>query len=92
MILWQDLVNGSYELFAGALVWLNIRQIYRDKRVLGIHIVPTAAFASWGFWNLYYYPFLNQWLSFTGGVVMVTMNTIWISMAIYYERLAKTTK
>jgi len=85
MMEWQDALNGSYELFAGALLWLNVRQAYRDKAVRGVHLVPTAVFTSWGYWNLYYYPHLNQWLSFVGGLVMVTLNTVWLIQLVYYR-------
>lgn len=82
---WQDLLNGSYEMFAGALLYLNVRQAFRDKQVRGVHVLPTAVFASWGFWNLYYYPHLNQWWSFLGGVVMVFFNSIWLGQLVYYN-------
>jgi hypothetical protein len=37
-----------------------------------------------GFWNLFYYPHLDQWLSFAGGVLIVLANTVWIAMAVHY--------
>ena len=44
-------------------------------------------FAAWGYWNLYYYyPSLDQWWSFWGGVGVVTMNTIWLGQLIYYSQ------
>ncbi len=82
---WQDLANGGFELCAGSLLWLNIRQLHQDKTVKGIHIVPTMVFTFWGYWNCYYYPHLNQWISFMGGLVMVLLNTIWIGQMLYYK-------
>jgi hypothetical protein len=29
---------------------------------------------------------LDQWLSFAGGIVTTTPNTLWVLMAIYYTR------
>jgi hypothetical protein len=92
---WQDLVNGAFEIGGGLMVLLHCRQLYRDKQVRGASWIATAFFASWGWWNLYYYPHLNQWLSFAGGVVIVLANTLWVFMMLYYirrERVNQLTK
>jgi len=81
-----DLINGNFEFIAGILLWLNVFRVYRDKQIQGIHIFPTAFFALWGFWNLFYYPHLGQWLSFVGGIMVVVPNTIWVSLAVYYTK------
>lgn len=81
-----DLLNGMFELLGGVFIWMHIRQILKDKAVKGVSIPATGFFTSWGFWNLYYYPHLGQWWSFTGGVVIVLANIIWISLMLYYSR------
>lgn len=81
-----DLINGSFELIAGCLLWLNVIKLYRDKKVLGVDVRPTAFFMLWGYWNLYYYPHLNQMASFFGGLNVVLANTIWVAQMIYYRR------
>ena len=73
-----DLINGSFELFASLFIFLHIRRVFIDKEVKGVSITATAFFMLWGYWNLYYYPSLNQWCSFAGGVSVVSMNTIWV--------------
>jgi hypothetical protein len=35
-------------------------------------------------WNLYYYPHLDQWWSFAGGLVIVAANVLWIGLMVYY--------
>ena len=50
----------------------------RDKQSRGVDPFATAFFTGWGFWNLYYYPHLAQWASFTGGLLIVTGNAIWL--------------
>ncbi len=79
-----DLVNGLFESIGGLMVWLNVKQIVKDKAVKGVHWLPTMFFTSWGYWNLYYYPHLNQWLSFLGGLVIVSGNTAWVAMMVKY--------
>lgn len=84
-----DLVNGLFELFSSLLYILNIRALYKSKQVQGISLVPTVFFTSWGLWNLYYYPSLDQWYSFIGGIFLVSVNAIWLYMALYYNRINK---
>lgn len=81
-----DLFNGLYE-FGGALACgFNVLRAYKDKVFRGVSILPVAFFSSWGYWNLYYYPHLNQWFSFIGGCCLVAMNTAWLWQMIYYKR------
>lgn len=87
MITVPDLINAGFEFFGGALNYLNVRALQRDKKVAGVSVVPTTFFSAWGLWNLYYYPHLGQWLSFTGGLVIVSVNIWWVVLAIYYSRL-----
>lgn len=81
-----DLINGLFEFFGGALSWLNVRHLLRDKKVRGVSLVPSAVFTVWGFWNCFYYPHLGQWLSFSGGVVIVGANAVWIALAWRYRK------
>ena len=61
-------------------------QLYRDKCIRGVHWSATLFFASWGYWNLFYYPHLDQWWSFSGGVSIVAANTVWVAQMFYYGR------
>lgn len=85
MVCSVDRINGLFELIGGLICFLNVRQLYKDKRTVGIYWPTQAFFASWGFWNLYYYPSLNQWNSFWGGVLLAIGNTTWVIMSKYYE-------
>ena len=86
---WADAVNGSYELIGGIFVFLNCLKLYKDKKIRGVTLSTGLFFASWSWWNLYYYPSLNQWLSFLGGLLIGAANSAWIIMAIYYTRKEK---
>ena len=81
---WQDIVNGSYEALGGMALWVNVRALARDKAIAGVRVLPTAFFASWGVWNLYYYPHLSQWVSFAGGLNIVCANATWLALMVYY--------
>jgi uncharacterized membrane protein YfcA len=86
---WQDFVNGSYETLGGLFVLLSILKLYKEKKVRGIHVLNVLFFATWGYWNLYYYRHLNQWISLIGGIGVTFTNTIWFSQIIYYSYMEK---
>ena len=81
-----DIGNGLFELFGGVSLWANVARIRRDKQVKGVDWRVTLFFSSWGFWNLWYYPSLHQWASFTGGLVIVAANATWLFFAFKYRR------
>lgn len=79
-----DLVNGAFEMLGGVLLWMNVRQIVRDKKVEGLWWPSTVFFCAWGLWNLYYYPALGQWWSFAGGLNIVVANATWLALWWFY--------
>ena len=84
-----DLVNGLFEFGGSLLIWRSIYLLHRQKLVRGVSVLPVSFFALWGYWNLYYYPSLDQWLSFTGGLSIVLANTLWVFQMGYYLRREK---
>ncbi len=84
-----DQFNGLFEVTGACMLGKNVWQLHKDKLVRGVHWLPTLFFGSWGIWNLYYYPHLNQWWSFTGGLAIVSVNIIWFSQMIYYRNGGK---
>lgn len=81
-----DIINGSFECFGGWFIILSIVKLHKDKQVHGVSWLHAGFFAVWGYWNLFYYPHLGQWISFFGGVFIVAMNTIWLAQLVYYRR------
>lgn len=81
-----DLINGMFEVLAGFMILNHCRILYKDKQVKGVSILSTVFFSLWGFWNLYYYPALDQWISFVCGILIVCANLLWVSMMIYYSK------
>lgn len=84
-----DFFNGAFEFVGSIMLWRNVLQLHRDKVAKGVHWSATAFFASWGYWNLFYYPHLDQWFSFWGGVSIVLANTVWLGQMWYYIRKNK---
>jgi len=86
---WQDCVNGVYELLGAPFILMSVFALYRAKKVRGISWIHVLFFSSWGYWNLYYYPHLNQWWSFAGGLALVAVNTFWLGQILYYNKKEK---
>ena len=63
---WADTTNGIYESMGGLFMLANCVKVYKDKEVKGISLLSMLFFTSWGYWNLYYYPSLSQWMSTVG--------------------------
>lgn len=81
-----DTVNAIFELVGAWFTWRNAWQLWKDKQIRGVYWPMHFFFASWGLWNLYYYPALNQVLSFWAGVVLVIGNLIWCVLALKYRK------
>lgn len=73
-----DFVNGLFEAVGALSIWMNVQKILKDQKSRGVSWFATGFFTSWGFWNLYYYPSLGQWMSFAGGVFIVAGNSVWL--------------
>lgn len=80
----MDKTNGIFEMAGGLLLCINIYKLRRDKSLAGVSVLPTIHFTMWGVWNLWYYPSLGQTWSFWGAVCIVSANTVWVIMAIWY--------
>jgi len=81
-----DYINGSFEFLGSIMLWSNVHTLYKDKGYLGVCWSTVAFFAAWGYWNLYYYPSLDQWFSFLGGCSITLANTVWLGLMFYYGR------
>lgn len=82
---WADATNGVFEAGTGLTALHSCWKLYQHKRVQGVSHWLMAWVSLWGYWNLYYYPSLDQWLSFCGGLLIVTANTVWLSLAWRYR-------
>ncbi|RJQ26114.1 hypothetical protein C4577_04230 [Candidatus Parcubacteria bacterium] len=81
----SDLINGLFEVGGAIFLSMNCRQIYKDKCTRGISPLPFIFYTSWGYWNLFYYPNINQWYSFYGGIGVVAVNTVYLFQLWWYR-------
>lgn len=80
-----DVINSLFELLGGFFILLSCIKLAQDQKILGFSFWHVFYFTMWGFWNLFYYPSLGQTWSFIGGISVVTMNSVWVIMILYYR-------
>jgi hypothetical protein len=81
-----DAITGAFECGGAFAILLSILRLYRDKVVHGFHWGHLSFFTAWGFWNLYYYPHLNQPIAFAGGIAVLSANLTYLGMILHYGR------
>ena len=86
---YPDLTNGLFECLGALAILGHIVRVLKDKTVAGVSIWAAAFFASWGVWNLWYYPHLDQWWSFYGTIAIVAGNVTWITLLMYFTKHPK---
>ena len=82
---YPDLINGTFEFVGGLAVLRNIFALRRDKELRGFSIESCLFFTAWGYYNCGYYPHLNLWWSFTGGMFIALANTAWLILYAWYK-------
>lgn len=80
-----DIGNAFFEGAGAVILWLNVYRLLKDRRISGVSVLPVVFYTAWGFWNLYYYPSLGQWLSAVAGVGVAIANATWVGLALYYR-------
>jgi len=81
----NDIMNALFEFVGGLFLWMNVITLYKDKVIKGVYYPTVIFFFLWGIWNLWYYPSLDQWWSFAGGLWLAMANLVWILLFMYYK-------
>lgn len=83
----NDIINATFELTGGLLLFINCWRIYKDKQVKGYSIIPLLVFVLWGYYNLYFYPSVGAIFSFYAAISVVFANTIYLGQILYYRHV-----
>lgn len=65
--------------------WVNVRQILRDKQVVGVSMIPSYVFMTTNAFEVIYFGRLLDWWSASGAVSMLVGNGVWVILALYYR-------
>lgn len=77
-----DITNALFELVGAFFTWKNFLVLKKERKLQGVYAPTTAFFTSWGIWNAFYYPTLNQWYSFWGAILLCSGNIAWVVLAL----------
>ena len=83
-----DTINAAFELAGGFFLLNHCRVLWRTKEAHGVSLLSTMFFLIWGAWNCWFYPHLDQVLSFYAGLFILFANTVW-AVSIIYLRLKR---
>ena len=87
MIAWPDWINAAFELSGAVPIGMSVARLWHDRQAKGVSPWSFGFFALWGIWNLCYYPMLDQWWSFVGGLAISAANLAWLlSLMLIYRR------
>jgi len=81
----MDMINALFELGGALAIIPSIKAALRDKQIMGLSIWSTVFFASWGWWNLIYYPHLDQMLSACAALLLAITNSIYLCLIWKYK-------
>lgn len=80
-----DMLNAIFEGGLSLFIFMSVWKLHKDKLLRGVFWPMVAFTMSWGYFNLWFYPVIDQWWSFFAGIAVVTSNTIWLSQMLYYN-------
>lgn len=85
MIVTPDMINGLFEIVSAGFSAKNVQAVYKEKQVRGVYWPFWIFLSTWGLWNVFYYPHLEQWWSTVGGIILVSVNITWTILAYKYR-------
>jgi hypothetical protein len=84
-----DQINSFFEVAGALLTWMNVKRVWQDRGYAGIYMPAVMLFTAWGFWNLWFYSHLAQTWSVAATVVMVSANSSWVGLMLWFGRVRK---
>lgn len=79
-----DSINALFEASASIFILLHVRRVWQDRLVRGVSVPAIGFFFLWGLWNIFYYPSIDQFYSFLGGLAVVAANFAYVASLIYF--------
>jgi hypothetical protein len=81
-----DIINGVFEVCGSVAVWMNFWAILKDRGYAGTRIPMMLFFTSWGFWNLFFYSHLLQWVSLYASLLLTAGNCAVVGAMLWFGR------
>lgn len=84
MVVSPDITQACWELGSAGFGLLNIKAVRQSQSIAGVHWLPTAFFAAWGIYNLWFYAALGLPISWYAGIAITVVNLTWLGHLCYY--------
>jgi hypothetical protein len=84
--MFSDVLKGAFELGGALFISVNIHAVLRDRAVKGVSWLPSAFFILSGGYNCYFLPLFGCWLAFTGNLLAVLANLVYLFLLLRYSR------
>lgn len=81
-----DYINAALIVGGAIFAWLSVRELYKDKKVLGVYWQAWFFYSICSIWDLYYYPSVGHSWSFWAVTLLVIANVLWVVLAIHYRK------
>ncbi len=74
-----DWINSAFVLCAVAMAWLDAWRVYSGEvRLSGIGWPTAFLLTIWPAWDLVFYSYLNQWVSFFVCTLLFSGRLLWL--------------
>jgi hypothetical protein len=84
MIVRPDAVVAVFEAISAVFICVSIRQLHKDKKVRGVSPWMVGFFGLWGWWNTYWYLYIDAPYAWWAGWSVVLSNTFYTLQMIYW--------
>lgn len=79
-----DITQAMWEGGSAILCLQNVKAIRKSRTIAGVHWLPTAYFAGWGVYNLWFYTALHLPYAYWAGLAITLVNMVWLGHLGYY--------
>ena len=73
-----DITQALWEGGSAILCLKNVAAIRKSRAIAGVHWLPTAYFAGWGVYNLWFYTALHLPYAYWAGLAITIVNAVWL--------------
>ena len=81
----EHIIMSAFNWAGTMFLILNCLRIIKDRSVKGVSLIASTYFVIWSWWNMIYFYRLHDVVSFYSSIPYAIINTIWITLAIYYK-------
>ncbi len=75
-----EIFEGIFYVGGAVLSWMNVRQLYLDRVLKGVHGFTPFFFTVFSLWSLLSNPLHSAWLVHYASITMLLGSLIWLAL------------